>query len=89
VACSLQPDDLHGRTAHWQHVLTGGERRTIKGGIAVSVPAARSGELAALCASEQECCPFFDFTLHLDGAQVHLEVRSPDEAHELIAQLMA
>ncbi len=53
------------------------------------MPAARAGDLAALCVAEQECCPFFTFVLHLDGPMVHLEVRAPQQARELVDQLTA
>lgn len=88
VACSLQPGEFHERAHRWQEVLADGQRRAIDQGVAVSVPAARAGELAALCVAEQECCPFFDFVLRLEGPMASLEVRAPADARTLVEQLM-
>jgi DNA-binding transcriptional MerR regulator len=90
IACSLHPNELHERATRWHDVLAGGQRQTIDQGVmVVSVPAARAGELAALCVAEQECCPFFDFVLRFDGPVVHLQVRAPHDARELVDQLLA
>jgi DNA-binding transcriptional MerR regulator len=89
VACSLQPGELQERAAQWRDVLTGGRRRRIDQGVAVTVPSARAGQIAALCVAEQECFPFFDFVLRLDGPVAHLEVRAPEGARELVEQLTA
>jgi DNA-binding transcriptional MerR regulator len=89
VACSLGADQLRERAAQWKEVLAGGQRREIDGGVTVSVPAGCAGELAALCVAEQECCPFFDFVLRIDGPVTHLEIRAPREARELVEALTA
>jgi hypothetical protein len=44
----------------------------------------RAAAVAALAAAEQECCPFIDFHLHLDGRALQLEVRAPAEAVRLL-----
>ncbi|ALV39382.1 MerR family transcriptional regulator [Streptomyces sp. CdTB01] len=63
--------------------------------------AERAGQVAALAAAEQQCCPFLDFRLHLGGQdQAHtvedrhafgpvlrLEVRAPAEAADVLAEL--
>lgn len=89
VACSLKPGELDGRAAQWRQLLADGRHREIDQGLEVTVPSARAGELAALCVAEQECCPFFDFVLRLDGPMVHLEVRAPEQARELVERLIA
>ncbi|WP_285574213.1 hypothetical protein OG521_00130 [Streptomyces sp. NBC_01463] len=43
--------------------------------------------MAALAADEQQCCPFFDFRLHLDGQELHLEVRAPADGTGLLTDL--
>lgn len=88
VACSLRPGELQEHAARWRELLAGGRRRDTEDGVTVSVPAERAGELAALCVAEQECCPFFGFTLRLDGATVHLDVRAPHDARELAVLLL-
>lgn len=89
VACSLGPSELQERAVRWRAILADGQRQPIEQGIAVSVPAGRAGELAALCVAEQECCPFFDFVLRLDGPVARLEVRAPEAAREQVEQLTA
>jgi MerR family copper efflux transcriptional regulator len=88
VACSLTGDALAQRVARWRQLLAGAERETIDDGIRLTLPADRAGALAALAADEQQCCPFFDFRLHLDGPVVHLEVRAPAGGAALLAGLI-
>ncbi|WP_257232344.1 hypothetical protein [Streptomyces sp. Rer75] len=46
-----------------------------------------AAELASLAAAEQDCCAFFDFTLHLTPASLALTVRAPEVAGPLLADL--
>lgn len=89
VACSLTAGEYGERVQAWRRAVADAERRTIPGGLRLSVPAERAGTLAALCAQEQRCCPFFDFHLHFDGPVLHLEVRAPSQARELLDQLLS
>lgn len=89
MACSFRPGEIQERVARWREVLVGGERQRINQGMAVSVPAGRAGELAALCVAEPECCSLFDFVLHIDGPMAHLRVRALKDAHAPIEQLVA
>ncbi|MEU0351465.1 hypothetical protein ABZ302_32260 [Streptomyces sp. NPDC006237] len=82
-------DDLAERAGQWQRVLAGASREEVEGGVLLVLPAGRAGEIAALAAAEQECCPFFDFRLHLDGPVLRLEVRAPAEAAAVLAELFA
>ncbi len=87
VACSLEPGDVAGRLAEWRAVLDGALRADLPGGVRVTVPAARAGAIAALAAAEQRCCPFFGFLLQLDGDVVHLNVRAPADADDVLSAL--
>jgi MerR family transcriptional regulator, copper efflux regulator len=87
VACSLSGADVADRARHWRRLLDGAGREAIEAGVRLSLPAARTAEVAALAADEQRCCPFFDFRLHLDGPVVHLEVRAPASGAPLLAGL--
>jgi DNA-binding transcriptional MerR regulator len=90
VACTLDSARIGDRTAQW-HRLTqrAGDRADIPGGVRLSFPATPelAAEIAALAAAEQDCCAFFDFTLHLTPTAVELTVRAPDTAKTLLAQL--
>jgi MerR family copper efflux transcriptional regulator len=87
VACSLDGADLEQCAADWHDLLDGAVPARIPDGVRFDLPAERAAALAALAGSEQRCCPFFDFRLHLDGPLVHLEVRAPAEAAELVDRL--
>lgn len=80
-------DGISERADQWHRVLDGGDRTAIADGIRLTLPANRAGEVAGLAASEQQCCPFFDFRLHLAGPRLLLEVRAPAEGAELLADL--
>ncbi|WP_328647161.1 MerR family transcriptional regulator [Amycolatopsis sp. NBC_00348] len=90
VACTLDGAQLGQRTARWQQITRRAiGRRDIAGGIQLTFPATAelAAEVAALAAAEQDCCAFFDFTLHLTPAALELIVRAPDTAGTLLADL--
>lgn len=62
-------------------------RQPIPDGLRFTVPADRAGDVAAVAAAEQQCCPFLDFQLQCQGPQLVLEVRAPAEASEVLADL--
>jgi DNA-binding transcriptional MerR regulator len=87
VACSLRSDDIAERAAAWREALAGAARAGIPDGLRFTVPAGRAAAIAELAVAEQQCCPFSDFRLHLDGLVLHLEVRVPAGAGDLLATL--
>lgn len=89
IACTLTADQTGDRVAQWRDATAGAVHHPINDGLRLTLPAERAATLAALAAAEQQCCPFFDFRLHLDGANVHLEVRAPAEAFEMLNHLIA
>ncbi|SDZ15941.1 hypothetical protein SAMN05216215_104935 [Saccharopolyspora shandongensis] len=68
-------------------MLSGAGREEIDDGVRLVVPAERTGQIATLAAAEQQCCPLFDFRLHLDGPMLRLEVRAPAEGAALLTEL--
>jgi hypothetical protein len=50
-------------------------------------PTSLAGNLAAVATAEQGCCAFFDFTLHLTPDAIHLNVRAPESAAQMLADL--
>jgi MerR family copper efflux transcriptional regulator len=44
--------------------------------------------LVELVAAEQECCPFFTFTVTVNNTDVVLEVGAPADARELVDALL-
>ncbi|WP_413098630.1 MerR family transcriptional regulator [Streptomyces sp. Inha503] len=86
VACSLTGEQTAQRATAWRQALTGA-RRQIPEGLCLTLPVSRAAAVAELAAAEQGCCPFFDFRLHLDGPDLHLEVRAPAEGVGLLTEL--
>jgi DNA-binding transcriptional MerR regulator len=87
VACSLSADGIQERVRAWRELAAGAAREQVDGGLRLTLPVDRAGAGAELAAAEQECCPFLDFRLLLDGPVVHLEVRAPAEAADRITEL--
>ena len=87
VACALPRGDLPGRAAAWRAAISGATAAAIPDGIRLTLPAGRAAAVAGLAAAEQDCCPFLDFHLHLDGPALHLEVRAPSDADSLLDAL--
>ncbi len=90
VACTLAPDRIGDRLADWQAALSGavGLDR-IDGGVRFQF--ATNGGVAALAAlarSEQNCCPFFRFTMTIDAAGVALDITGPPDAQPVIQALI-
>ncbi|GLW51289.1 MerR family transcriptional regulator [Streptomyces sp. NBRC 14336] len=90
VACTLGGSELDERTGQWRHLVSKADRREeIPDGMRLVFPAGAdlAGEIAALAAAEQGCCAFFDFTLHLTPSALQLEVRAPESAAGMLADL--
>lgn len=90
VACTLAGAELGERTEQWRTLVAKAERReNIPEGISLSFPAGAdlAGEIATLAAAEQGCCAFFDFTLHLTPTALQLDVRAPESAADMLADL--
>ena len=89
IACTLEPGAMPDRLVEWDAVLAFAHRRTIvDGGVRVELdPAVDVGEVARLMAAEQRCCAFFAFALTVDDRGVALEVRAPEAAGTILADL--
>ncbi|MGW4995439.1 heavy metal-responsive transcriptional regulator [Streptomyces mirabilis] len=90
VACTLGGAELGERTGQWQQLVgKADQREEIDDGVRLFFPADAelAAEVAALAAAEQGCCAFFDFTLHLTPTALQLEVRAPESAAGMLADL--
>jgi hypothetical protein len=88
IACTLQPDARPQRMDRWQTLLTKVQRRTTTAAGQLRVEFSDGvdiGELASLIAAERQCCPFFGFTLTVDGRGTTLEIDAPERAAEIVA----
>jgi MerR family transcriptional regulator, copper efflux regulator len=79
IACTLAAADQADRIEEWRRLLSDARsREPVDGGLAFRFPAGLAGQVAELAAAEQQCCPFFDFTLRLTAGELRFEVRAPE-----------
>ena len=85
VACSLTPAGLADQAGRWARLaaraMTGREQTGRGIRIGFRPGPGTEEELRALVAVETRCCPWATWTVHADGAQLVLDVRSagPDD----------
>lgn len=87
VACSLGPGDHRTRVQQWRDLLSGSVREPEGDGIRIRLPIERAAALAHLAAAEQQCCPFYRFSLHLRSPEIVLEVHAPPSAAQMLREL--
>lgn len=92
IACSL-PDDtaMAGRLGEWAAALAGavGREPLDGGGVRIALgPGVDLATLAVLVEAEHRCCPFFAFTITVDGRGVALEIRAPVGADDAVVALI-
>jgi len=80
VACSLTPASLADQAGRWARLaaraMTGREQTGRGIRIGFRPGPGTEEELRALVAVETRCCPWATWTVHADGAQLVLDVRS-------------
>jgi hypothetical protein len=76
AACNLSEEDLRRRIAEWRELLRRATTVTpTSAGVTLELAADEPiPAVADLVAREAECCPFYAFTLHVDGPDRRLEV---------------
>jgi MerR family copper efflux transcriptional regulator len=90
IACSLSAADRNERGAQWHALLAGAPATRADRSATVVLSSALADRVAALAVAEQECCPFFGFTLDFRGAAVALTIEVPsDDAAPLLDALVA
>jgi DNA-binding transcriptional MerR regulator len=90
IACTLQPGAMPDRLAEWRAILDQARTRTTADDGALRVEFANDislHELARLVAAEQRCCAFFSFAITVDPRGIALEVRAPEGATDIVADL--
>lgn len=91
AACSLGAHDVRQRVADWHELLSVAERAERIGRRLrfVFEPAvAVASELAAMCAAETECCPFFEFGLDITADAVVLTIDGPQDTADVFAAVL-
>jgi hypothetical protein len=76
AACNLSEEDLRRRVAEWRELAGRATAVSpINGGVVLALAADEPiPAVAELVARESECCPFYAFTLRVDGAERRLEI---------------
>lgn len=89
IACTLAADQVGDQMAVWDEVLRqAAVRETIAGGLRIRFPRDTDvAALAALAASEQDCCRFFTFALQIGADDIALDVTGPADAQAFIDTL--
>ncbi|MGH9272766.1 MAG: MerR family transcriptional regulator [Ilumatobacteraceae bacterium] len=90
IACTLQPGAMPDRLADWNTVLRRAQARIVTENGALRIEFGDDvdpGELARLVVAEQHCCAFFSFALTVDQRGTALEVRAPEGAAAIVAEL--
>jgi hypothetical protein len=90
IACSLSPTDVPDRLGEWQSLLASVvDRIEIDGGARLLLaPGTDVRRVAELAGKEHECCPFFEFDIHLGREGLALDVRAPADAAPIIEALL-
>ena len=93
IVCDMTdaPDTTEERLAEYRRLFGNdliGRERTENGiRFRFSLRDGLAAEIRDLAAREKACCAFFDFTLHLTPSALHLEVRAPESAAKVLADL--
>ena len=90
IACTLEPGAMPERLDDWNAVLGHAQTRvaTADGGLRIELgDDVDLAELVRLVAAEQHCCAFFSFALTVDQRGRALEVRAPEGAGGIVAEL--
>lgn len=90
IACTLDLDEVPGRRHEWQSVVGRAPSRSTTGDGGVRFAFGDDvglEELARLVAAEKSCCAFFAFTITVDADGIGLEVRAPEGAESIVADL--
>jgi MerR family transcriptional regulator, copper efflux regulator len=90
IACTLEPSAMPDRLADWNSVLDRVQSRTATADSGLRLEFGDDvdvGGLARLVAAEQHCCAFLSFALTVDHRGTALEVRAPEGAAGIVADL--
>lgn len=92
LLCTLPPSEVPVRIGEWAAILGHVRSREPLGPNGMRFlldTTAPLGEVVRLAVAEQECCPFFEFTLTVDARGVALEVKAPAAAADVVSAVFA
>ncbi|MEO5986861.1 MAG: hypothetical protein ABIW50_05895 [Candidatus Limnocylindria bacterium] len=90
AACNLSEADLRARVAEWAALKRGASNMTlIDDGVSVELgPDQLAADVADLAAREADCCPFYAFTLAIDGASRRLSITAGQGGQPAVRALL-
>ena len=92
IACSLDAGDAKAQLKEWQQLLGRVDHRDRVSSTRLELSPLEGSdiaELVQLARREVACCPFFTFTIEIGHERLILAVEVPDEAVEVLDELMA
>jgi DNA-binding transcriptional MerR regulator len=91
MACTLEPGEVNSRVEAWTTLAARSvESVGTTDGVELRFgPDVAPAEVAALAASEQQCCSFLRFELRLTSDGTTLEIVAPADAREVVRALLS
>jgi len=93
IACTLAPNDARSQLGEWHDLLrhqAGTSERVSPTRLEIRLlPGADIGSVVDLAQREAACCAFFEFTLVIRADDVVVAVEVPDDAVEILDQLVS
>lgn len=90
AACNLSEEDLRKRVAEWSELRARSTAVTsIAGGVVVELAADEPiPAVADLVAREADCCPFYTFSIRVDGLTRQLEITAGPTGEPAVEALL-
>ncbi len=92
IACSLTPDAVVDRMEEWRFLLSTMVIRVERAPNQATLTLGDGDALLMatdLAEREKACCPFFEFSIELEGLERRLLIGVPTEAEEILTELLA
>jgi hypothetical protein len=91
IACSLSAEGQSERRSEAAALMERAlvARESLDDGVRLRLRRDSERELGDLVRREQECCPFFRFSLREEGDELVLDATAPAEARDLLDELFA
>jgi hypothetical protein len=91
IACSLSPGDYAQRLRDFRPLfassLRASRREPTRLHLTLDPSTAREEEVRDLLRREQECCPFFNFSVEATAAELRIQAEVPEGAEECLDDL--
>ncbi|MDQ1704861.1 MAG: hypothetical protein QOF18_1227 [Frankiaceae bacterium] len=90
IACSLDGGEQASRVGAWSALVAQRVGRAWDGDtlrLSFAADASLAAEVARLAVLEQQCCPFFAFTVTVTAGTLTLDVDAPPDARPIVRDL--